>query len=170
MSAKKHVWTEPGPVDADAHEAAEARKGTAAANPVLSLAPRPPGGATRSAGTATRSAGTAARSGGTTARSAGTAARNGGPHPQDAAVPDHRSPAQIEADIAQTRNRLAGTLDELTERLTPRALMRRANAKARGVFVGRDGSMRKDRVAIAAGAVTSVVGGAVALRKCRPSR
>jgi hypothetical protein len=85
-----------------------------------------------------------------------------------AAEPDHRSPAEIEADITQTRNRLADTLDELTERLTPRALLRRANTKARGVFVGEDGSVRKGRVAIVAGAATSALGGAVALRRIKP--
>ena len=80
---------------------------------------------------------------------------------------DHRSPAQIEADIEHTRDRLAVTLDELTERLTPRALMRRTNAKARGAFVTPQGSVRKDRAAIVAGGLVSVVGGCVALRMLR---
>jgi hypothetical protein len=145
MSAKKHAWTEPGPIiDPDTHVAAESRKGTAAANPVLSLAPRPqPPIRTRAAG----------------------GGQNG--HNGHERAPDNRSPAQIEADIELTRDRLAGTLDELSERLTPRALMRRANTKARGLFVAQDGGVRKDRAAIAAGSVISVVGGCVALRRLR---
>src|SRR6185503_9171818 len=108
MSAKKHAWTEPGAIDQDA-DSAETRKGTAAANPVLSLAPR-------------------------SQTSIGRASSNGkAPRGSDQAA-DHRSPAQIEADIEHTRDRLAVTLDELTERLTPRALMRQAHARARGAF------------------------------------
>jgi len=141
MSANKPVWTTPGPIDQAAYEEAEARKGTAAANPVLSLAPSPPGGGHRAA----------------------LAAADGAV--EHAA--DTRSPAEIEADIEQTRYRLAGTLDELTERLSPRAAMRRGNASVRGVFRGPDGSVRKDRAAIAAGALAALAGGAVALRKLR---
>jgi hypothetical protein len=139
MSAKKLGWTEPGSIiDPAAHHAAESRKGTAAANPVLSLAPRPQTPTHRGAA--------------------------GGGHERE---PDNRSPAQIEADIEHTRDRLAGTLDELSERLTPRALVRRANTKTRGLFVAPDGGMRKDRAAIAAGSVISVLGGCVALRRLR---
>ena len=140
MSAKKQ-WTEPGRVNPEQH-AAEARKGTAAANPVLSLAPRPQTPVRRS-----------------TARTDGQSGHD--------RAPDHRSPAQIEADIEHTRDHLAGTLDELSDRLTPRAVLRQANTKARGVFFAPDGAVRKDRAAIAAGSVISVVGGCVALRMLR---
>jgi len=141
MSANKPAWTTPGPIDQAAYQEAEARKGTAAANPVLSLAPSPPGGRHRAALAAS-----------------------------DGAVehaPDTRSPAEIEADIEQTRYRLAGTLDELTERLSPRAALRRGNASVRSAFRGQDGSVRKDRTALAAGALVVLAGGAVALRKVR---
>jgi hypothetical protein len=141
MSANKPAWTTPGPIDQAAYEEAEARKGTAAANPVLSLAPGGHAGGHRAA--------------------LATA---------DGAVehaPDTRSPAEIEADIEQTRFRLAGTLDELTERLSPRAAMRRGNASVRSAFRGPDGSVRKDRAAMAAGALAAVAGAAVALRKLR---
>ncbi len=139
MSTKKRSWTEPGPVDYQVHDSTETRKGTAAANPVLSLAPRPATPVRR-----------------------GTAGANG-----SGGGADHRSPAQIEADIERTRARLAGTLDELTDRLTPRAVLRQANTKARGAFVGPDGTVRTDRAAIAAGSVLSVVGGCVAVRRLR---
>ena len=138
MSRKKPGWTEPGSVidRADAEAAVESRKGTAAANPVLSLAPD------------TRSS------------------RNGQAADAEHA-PDNRSPAEIEADIAATRDRLAGTLDELTERLSPRAVLRRANSSLRGTFVAQDGSVRRDRAAIAAGGVLAIVGGLVAARKLK---
>lgn len=141
MSSKKHSWTEPGAIDQHA-DSAETRKGTAAANPVLSLAPRSQA----------------------SMDSVSPDGRVKGEH--DGGV-DHRSPAQIEAEIEHTRDRLAVTLDELTERLTPRALMRQANARARGAFVTPQGGVRKDRAAIAAGSLISVVGGLVALRMLR---
>ncbi|HET9168773.1 MAG TPA: DUF3618 domain-containing protein [Actinospica sp.] len=141
MSRKKPGWTEPGTVvDRTANDdALEARKGTAAANPVLSLAPAPPAPA------AGRQA----------------AAESNG-H-----APDHRSPAEIEADITATRDRLAGTLDELSERLSPRGVLRQANAGVRGAFTAEDGSVRKDRAALAAGALAAVLGALVAARKLR---
>ena len=142
MSRKKPGWTEPGTVvDRTAIDSAlEARKGTAAAHPVLSLAPAP------------------------------TPAPNGTRHAaaeSNGHAPDHRSPAQIEADITATRDRLAGTLDELSERLSPRGVMRQANSSVRGAFTAEDGSVRKDRVALAAGALAAVLGGLAAARKLR---
>ena len=131
MSAKKPAWTAPGPID----EAAEARKGTAAAHPVLSLAPDEAG-----------------------PRKNGEGADN---------AQDKRSPAEIEADIEQTRDRLAVTLDELSDRLSPRAVLRKANTTARGAFVAPDGAVRKNRAALALGAVVSAVGGVLALRRLR---
>lgn len=144
MSAKKSAWTAPGPLDQSSAEAADARKGTAAANPVLSLAPdrRP----------------VPRRASGATSGTASGA--HGAEH-----APDNRSPAEIEADIEQTRDRLAGTLDELTERLSPRTALRKANTAARGAFVTPEGSVRKDRAAAVLGALAAVAAGAVALRR-----
>ena len=142
MSAKKSAWTAPGPIEQNA----EARKGTAAAHPVLSLSPERP---------APRRAGHAAAPGG----AEGTAEQ----------APDTRSPAEIEADIEQTRDRLAGTLDELTDRLSPRTALRKANSTMRGAFVTPEGSVRKDRAAVVLGAFASVVAGMVALRRRRHS-
>jgi hypothetical protein len=133
MSAKKAAWTAPGSIEPPTDDSAEARKGTAAAHPVLSLSLAPAAGARRN----------------------GSSGHEG--------QPDTRTPAQIEADIAQTRVRLAGTLDELSERLSPRAAVRRANSSVRGAFTTPDGSVRKDRSAMAAGALAAVVGGGVAL-------
>ena len=146
MSRKKPGWTEPGAViDREAQRAAEARKGTAAANPVLSLAPAPQQPVARRHGA----------SGGSP-----VSAKDGSGDGKDT-----RSPAEIEADIERTRQRLADTLDELSERLSPRAVLRRGDSVVRGAFVAEDGSVRKDRAALAVGAVLTAVGGAVALRK-----
>src|SRR3954453_4139976 len=73
---------------------------------------------------------------------------NGGP----------RSPAQIERDIEATRNRLAGTIDEISERVKPANLLADAKAKVKAQFVNADGSPRTDRIAIVGGAVAAVVG------------
>ena len=132
-----------------ADQAEEARKGTAAAHPVLSLAQEPAVPARRP-------------SAASPARSAARGSAEGAEH-----APDTRSPAEIEADIERTRARLADTLDELAERLSPRAVLRQANSSARGVFVAPDGSLRKDRAALAVGALVSAVGGALALRRSR---
>lgn len=141
MSRKKPDWTEPGVAveRAEIDDALEAQKGTAAEHPVLSLAPeRAP---------ATRPATAPVRTG-----------------PVHGEIMDHRSPAAIEADIAATRDRLAGTLDELSERLSPRGVLRQANTSARGVFLSEDGSVRKGRAALAVGGLVAVLGGLVAVR------
>jgi hypothetical protein len=141
LNRKKPGWTEPGTiVDRPAIDhALEARKGTAAAHPVLSLAPAPK--------TAERPVVLSGEI--------------------DGHAPDTRSPAEIEADIAATRDRLAGTLDELSERLSPRGVLRQANSSVRGAFLAEDGSVRKDRAVLAAGALAAVLGGLVAARRLR---
>ena len=136
MSSKKAAWTAPGSIEPPTDDSAEARKGTAAAHPVLSLSLAPPADARRDG-----------------------QGSSGGRQGQA----DNRSPAEIEADIAQTRVRLAGTLDELSERLSPRGAMRRANSSVRGAFTTSAGSMRKDRAAMVAGILVAVAGGCVGL-------
>jgi len=181
MSRKKPGWTEPGPVvDRDALRAAEARKGTAAANPVLSLAPAPPqavewrhagpsgfagSGASQQPAVRRHEAPDGSAASGASVRAAASAASPAPAKDGSGDAKDTRSPAEIEADIEQARQRLADTLDELTERLSPRAVLRRGNSVVRGAFVAEDGSVRKDRAALAVGAVLSAIGGAVALRK-----
>ncbi|HEX4789696.1 MAG TPA: DUF3618 domain-containing protein [Actinospica sp.] len=142
MSAKKTPWTSPGPIDHGAHEGAEARKGTAAADPVLALRPGP---------------GSAPGRGGAVVISGDGAQQ----------VSDNRSPAEIEADIMETRYRLAGTLDELSERLSPRAALRKADSAVRGAFTTPDGAIRKDRAALVLGAVAMAVGCLVLLSRRR---
>ena len=48
-----------------------------------------------------------------------------------------RTADQIEADIAAARSRLAGTLDDLQDRVRPENIAKRGLAKAKGVCVER---------------------------------
>lgn len=76
---------------------------------------------------------------------------------QKAASNGSRTPDQIEADLLVTRERLAATIDELVERVHPRALAGRGLAGAKAAVIDEDGHPRTDRIVkIAAG-----VGGAV---------
>jgi hypothetical protein len=141
MPEKKSGWTKPGAIDVE-----EARKGTAAANPVLVVAPD--------------------------GNLAGAPAEDGrGPRQAeaDAVEPrDARSPAEIEADLDRTREHLSETLDELSERLSPRELARRGGRRAKAQFVDEQtGKLRRTRVAAALGGLGTAIGALTALRKVR---
>ncbi len=73
-----------------------------------------------------------------------------------------QNPAQIEAMIAERRDRLAGTVDELVARAHPRAIAQRSvdDAKQRFVAATRteDGALRTQRVAAVAGSTVVVLG------------
>ncbi len=71
-----------------------------------------------------------------------------------------RTPAEIEADIDTTRQRLVGTLTELEDRVNPGKVAVRGKAKIKNFYVDDDGP-RWRNVAMTAGAV---VAGLVALR------
>lgn len=71
-----------------------------------------------------------------------------------------RTPAEIEADIVDTRDRLVGTITELEDRVNPGKLATRGASKVKAFYMGEAG-IRWKNVAITAGAV---VGGVVALR------
>ena len=70
-----------------------------------------------------------------------------------------RKPAEIEADIADTRDRLVGTIVELEDRVNPAKVANRGGQKVKAFYVGDDG-VRWKNVAVTAGAV---VGGLVAV-------
>jgi hypothetical protein len=76
-----------------------------------------------------------------------------------------RTPDQITADIATTRNRLAGTIDQLVYRAKPKTIVSRQLASAKASFYDSNGSLRTDRVAIVAGAAVGLVVAIVAIRK-----
>ena len=76
-------------------------------------------------------------------------------NPSAAAPP--RSPEQIKADIAAAQKRLATTVDDLNERLSPESLVREAGQTAKGVFVRPDGSVKGRPIAIVAGTLAGLV-------------
>ncbi|GAA3612339.1 hypothetical protein GCM10022199_15280 [Marihabitans asiaticum] len=71
------------------------------------------------------------------------------------------SESSLEKDIAELRDRLAETIDELTERAAPKNVVAREKAKARASLHNatytESGDLRMDRVAIAAAVVAGVV-------------
>ena len=76
-----------------------------------------------------------------------------------------RSPEEISAEIAQTRNRLAGTVDQLVYRVKPKTIAkRRSRASGRGSWAPTEGS-RADAIAKIAGVVVGVVAAIVVIRK-----
>jgi hypothetical protein len=68
-----------------------------------------------------------------------------------------RSPAQIESDIEQARARLAGTVDEIVERVKPANVAQRLADSAKAQVVQPDGSPRQDRLALIGGVLALVV-------------
>jgi Protein of unknown function (DUF3618) len=72
-----------------------------------------------------------------------------------------KSPAELEADIESTRERLAGTIDAIADRVAPANVARRAVDRVRSQFVEPDGALRTQRVLILAAGVAVVVGLAV---------
>ena len=76
-----------------------------------------------------------------------------------------RTPDEISAEIAETRTRLAGTIDQLVYRTNPKTIAARQAHGVKAAFVNPDGSPRVDRIAMAAGVVVGFVGLVIGLRK-----
>lgn len=76
-----------------------------------------------------------------------------------------RTPEEIAADIAETRNRLAGTIDELVYRAQPKTIIRRQAEVLKAKFVDENGSPKTDAIVKVAGAVVGFVVVIVAIRK-----
>jgi len=68
-----------------------------------------------------------------------------------------KSVEQLRAEIAASRERLAGTIDELTTRAAPKALMQRQSEAAKQRFAAAtttpQGDLRTERIAAVAAAV-----------------
>lgn len=81
----------------------------------------------------------------------------------------NRSTAQIEAEIATTRERLARTIDELAFRAQPRNIVRREVGSAKAAFTrathNEDGSLRTERITTVLGASAAVLLGIGLLRR-----
>ena len=70
-----------------------------------------------------------------------------------------RTAAEIEADIERTRLRLQGTVDAISERLSPANLARRKAAAARAQLIDpATGALRTGRVVVLSAGVLAVVG------------
>ena len=73
-------------------------------------------------------------------------------------APDTRSTDQIEADIEAARERLAGTVDEIAERVKPATIANNAKSSAKAQVVDpQTGDLRTGRVAAVAGVIAFYV-------------
>ncbi|HZU55485.1 MAG TPA: DUF3618 domain-containing protein [Actinocrinis sp.] len=143
MAENNDSRTHPGVIDVAKDEG---KKGTAAANPILVVTPHG-----EVAGSQLEGSTNGHRDGETRIE-----------------VKDTRSPAEIEADLDRTREHLSSTLDELSERLSPRDLLRRGGLRVKYQFVSEGtGELRKQRVAALLGSLGVVIGGMVALHTVR---
>ena len=85
-------------------------------------------------------------------------ARGGPLGPEPTGPRPDRSPEQIERDIRTTRARLAGTVDDIAERVAPKNLLARAKESAKAQVIDpATGEPRYDRIGIAAGVVVLLV-------------
>lgn len=79
--------------------------------------------------------------------------------------PENRSVRQIEEEIEHTRTELASTIDQLVYRTKPATIIERSKNQAmvalKDATYTPDGSLRVERVAIAAAVVAALVGLAV---------
>jgi Protein of unknown function (DUF3618) len=76
-----------------------------------------------------------------------------------------RTADDIAAEIAETRNRLAGTIDHLVYRVQPKTIVERKVRSTKASFVHPDGSLRKDKVLKVAGIAVGVLVTIVVIRK-----
>jgi hypothetical protein len=76
-----------------------------------------------------------------------------------------RTPDQITAEIAETRERLATTIDTLVYRAAPKTIVRRQLESIKSRFVTADGSPDVQMIGKVAGGVLGFVVLVVALRK-----
>ncbi len=76
-----------------------------------------------------------------------------------------RTPDQITAEIAETRNQLANTIDQLVYRVHPKTLANKQVASIKSKFVSADGSPKMDMILKVAGGLVGAVGLIVVLRK-----
>jgi hypothetical protein len=79
--------------------------------------------------------------------------------------PADRTPDEISKEIAETRNRLAGTIDQLVYRVQPKTIVGRQIESLKASFRREDGSLNTARVATVVGGVVGFVGLVVAIRK-----
>jgi Protein of unknown function (DUF3618) len=79
--------------------------------------------------------------------------------------PAARTPDDISREIAETRNRLAGTIDQLVYRVQPKTIAGRQLQSAKASFRNDDGSLNTAKVAKIAGGVVGFLAVVIAIRK-----
>jgi predicted component of type VI protein secretion system len=73
--------------------------------------------------------------------------------------------SSLEREIEETRDRLAGTIDQLVYRASPKTIVSREVASVRQFFVAPDGTPRTDNILKVAGVVVGVVAVFAGLRR-----
>ena len=76
-----------------------------------------------------------------------------------------RTADEIATEIAETRNRLAGTIDQLVYRVQPKTIIERQVRSTKASFRNPDGSLRTDKVLKIAGVAVGVLVTIVVIRK-----
>ena len=71
--------------------------------------------------------------------------------------PQDRAPSSIEDDMEATRERLAGTIDQLVYRASPKTIAKREANGIKAHFVDAQGNPRTDNILKVAGAVVGLV-------------
>lgn len=76
----------------------------------------------------------------------------------------NRTPDALVRDIEEARDRLAGTIDQIVERVHPKNAAQRTLGSVKSRFVNEDGSPRLETIAPVAGGVVGVAALIVAVR------
>jgi len=79
--------------------------------------------------------------------------------------PQDRLPSSIEVEMEATRERLAGTIDQLVYRASPKTIVKREIASVKAHFVDAQGNPRTDNILKAAGGVVGFVAFVVVVRR-----
>jgi hypothetical protein len=79
--------------------------------------------------------------------------------------PAARTPDDISKEIAETRDRLAGTVDQLVHRVQPKTIIGRQLRSLKASFRHEDGSLDTAKVAKVVGGVVGFVAVVVVIRK-----
>jgi uncharacterized protein DUF3618 len=79
--------------------------------------------------------------------------------------PQDQAPSSIEQEMEVTRERLAGTIDQLVHRASPKTIARREVATVKAFFVDPQGDPRTDNILKVAGGVAGFVVFVVVMRR-----
>ena len=78
---------------------------------------------------------------------------------------DAASPDELVAEIEETRERLAQTVDTLIDRTSPKNIARRNLASIKAQFVDENGSPRLETIAVVVGGIVGFAGLVLVIRK-----